>query len=102
MVASSSKRERYEQVNKTVLLTWCGSFEYIVRPELITSSYDSNVYIFEGNPSKPDIYRLDTEESSSTKRMISVYNIDDSNAMCGMKVKSPLTFWVIKYVLHYS
>ena len=65
---------------------------YVVRPELITSTDDSTVYIFEGHSSKPDVFRLVTKESCATKGTNSVYNIDDSNAMCGMRVKITWTF----------
>jgi hypothetical protein len=65
---------------------------YVVGPELITSTDDSTVYIFEGHSPKTDVFRLVTKESCATKGTNSVYNIDDSNAMCGMRVKITWTF----------
>ena len=75
---------------------------YVVRPELITSTDDSTVYISEGHSSKPGVFHLVTKESCATKGTNSVYNIDDSNAMCGMRVKITWTFLGVEHVLHYS
>jgi hypothetical protein len=63
-----------------------------VHPEFITSTDDSTLYIFEGHSSEPDVFRLVTKDAIATKGTKSVYNIDDSNAMSGMRVRNTWTF----------
>jgi len=65
---------------------------YVVRTDLITSTADSTVNIFEGHSSKPDVCCLVTKESYTTKGTNSVYSINDSNTICGTKVKITWTF----------
>ena len=58
-----------------------------VKPELITSTDDSTVFIFCGSVNKQDEFRLVTKKSCLNKGTNSVYNVDESDHMNGMRVK---------------
>ncbi len=58
-----------------------------VKPELITSTDDSTVFIFCGSNNKPDEFRLVTKKSCWNKGTNSVYNVDECDHMNGMRVK---------------
>jgi hypothetical protein len=58
-----------------------------VKPELITSTDDSTVFIFCGSNNQPDEFRLVTKKSCWNKGTNSVYNVDECDHMNGMRVK---------------
>ena len=58
-----------------------------IKPELITLTDDSTVFIFCGSTNKPDEFRLVTKKSCLNKGTNSVYNVDKSDYMNGMRVK---------------
>ena len=62
-----------------------------IKPELITSTDDSTVFIFCGSANKPDEFCLVTKKSCLNKGTTSVYNVDESDHMNGMRVKRTWT-----------
>jgi hypothetical protein len=58
-----------------------------IKPELITSTDDITVFIFCGSNTKPDEFRLVTKKSCLNKGRNSVYKVNESDHMNGMRVK---------------
>ncbi len=66
---------------------------YPVRPELVTSTDDTTEYIFEGCVKKgTGQFRLVSKESCKERGSRSVYNMNGSNDMNGIRVKNTWTF----------
>jgi len=81
-----SVSNKTRQLYDLMMDSHCGIPVYVVRLELVTSTDDSTVYIIKGHSCKPDVFCFVTKVSCATKGKKSVYNIDDSNTMCGMRV----------------
>ena len=63
-----------------------------VRPELIFSTDDTVNYIFEGKGTVNDCFRLVGTKALQSGGTRSKYKNDDSNHMCGLRVKITYTF----------
>ena len=76
-------RERYDFITDS-----CGGVPVVpIRPELITSTDDSTVFIFCGSTTKKDEFHLVTKESCLNKGTHAVYTVNECDHMNGMRVK---------------
>jgi hypothetical protein len=65
---------------------------YPIHPDLTFSTDESTEFIFEGSSNKQDKFLLVSRESLKRKGTNSIYQIDNSNKMNGMRVKLTWTF----------
>ena len=63
-----------------------------VRPELITSTDDTTVFIYEGTQDGKDVWKLCTKSSLDRRGTNACYSCDDNSNMNGLRIKMTFTF----------